>query len=954
MDKNHDNYSNLKNHLNNKLNLINETIVNTNNELINEGLMDAISKMFGGKKPADDKTNQATGLFGFISVAANQIKGLFGSGSSDSKMDRISAKYKDLAKKEMEDEKRRLKNEIDAEENLEIEKLDAEYKVNKQRLDAKSKARVESYRAKQKQVKNIGDRIAQSSLLYSEEDTQMLLNTIRTAGKDLEVDGDSPIAEMRDLTLQILIKPDGTTRTLEEIKKEVDDNPDSDLAKLVKRQSDMATEYKQQSLMALDSDGFKEMVKKHCGDISELDNARNAVDAAKKEREDHKNATATYTALTKMKEAHESAAKEANEATDALAKLIGGNKADGKPINNKDRDPFCMSYDKDSKKVGALGTDDYKAALKTAINQVQGDLSDEEKTQAIKDKLRELGIDDENLVSQLFADGGDMDTIIDGLTDDKIAEMAKKTAEKMTSKVAEAQAAAEAAKTKLSENPDPSTEEGRKTIKETGTDDQKALLETYTAAGNPDLTKDSEFYEGSSANTTRVEEIQSKITKNQEIVDDATNQTKANITQLQNAQAADESRKTKQIPDELKDDIEKAASGIQAGEVVCGEGENKGKIGFYKPDPDDPNKKIFVPKPKHGSTKKEEQEYIAARNMAIMQTQPKDIGDSTWDDIGKIEANDDGTYTIYDKNGEVYSEKISREEAVNIRAAQVSKERSRAQAINLKQDIAEKLKSINKNGELDHKALKALSAEEQALIRDMIKSGTDFSEFFKGIDLNDSDLTAEEIANMFPKDLQKEFMHEIDADDDKGEGNDWEDDEEDNDGDEDLKTSETEEGENDVEDEKKAKNNAGEDLVKGDDGKWYKKKEDGTADTDAGEQTNVAKKKETLKNPAKEWRRRKNKVTGKKTKNYFNVHNKKESISRKEFLKRVETYKKAIAKRKAKDDEEARAAQQSQQGGESDQQSFNYVNLGNHLFESIGVDNKYSKLRDCILNNLNN
>ena len=953
MHKNHDNYSNLKNHLNNKLNLINETIVNTNNELVNEGLMDAISKMFGSKKPADDKTKQATGLFGFISLAANQIKGIFGSGSSDSKTDRISAKYKDLAKKEMEDEKRRLENEIKAEEDLEIEKLESEYKVNKQRLDAKSIARVESYRAKQKQVKNIGDRIAKSQLLYSEEDTQVLLNTIKTAGKDLEVDGDSPIAEMRDLTLQILIKPDGTTRTLEEVKKEVNDNPEGELAKLVKRQSEMATKYKQQSLVALDSDGFADMVKKHCGDISELDNARSAVDAAKEEQELHKKKTAAYTALTKMQKAHGDAAKEVNEATDALATLIGGKKADGTTINNNDRNPFCMSYDKDSKKVGPLGTDEYRTALKTAINQVkQGDLSDEEKNQAIKDKLKELGIDDENLVSNLFADGGDMDAKIDELDDDKIAAMAKKTAEKMTSKVAEAQAAVTTAKTKLSENPDPSTEEGRKAINETGTDEQKALLETYNAAGNPELSTESEFYEGSSANTSMSEEIQSKITKNQKIVDDATSQTKANITQLQNAQAADESRKTKQIPDELKADIEKAASGIQAGEVVCGEeGENKGKIGFYKPDPNDPKKKIFVPKPKHGSTDKSENEYIAARNMAIMQTQPKDIGDSTWDDIGKIEANSDGTYTIYNKNGEVFDDKASREEAINIRAAQVSKERSRAQAIKLKQDIAEKLKGINKNGELDHKALKALSAEEQALIRDMIKSGTDFSEFFKGIDLNDSDLTTEEIANMFPKDLQKEFLHEIDADEDKGEGDDWEDDDEDHGDDEDLKNGGIEKSDEMDDDEDKPKNDAGEDLVKGDDGKWYKKKEDGTADTEAGEQTNVAKKNKTLKNPAKEWRRRKNKVTGKKTKNYFNVHDKKESISRKEFLKRVEIYKKAIAKRKAKEVEEVRVAQQ---GGESDQQSFNYVNLGNHLFESIGVDNKYSKLRDCILNNLNN
>ena len=197
MNNRHDNYSNLKNHLNVKFNLINESDIN--NELINEGLMDAISKVFG-KKPADDKANQATGLFGWISLAANQIKGIFGSGSSDTKTDRISAKYNDLAKREMEDEERRLKDEIKAEEDLEIEKLESEYKVNRQRLDAKSKARVEAYQAKKQQVKNIGDRIAKSKLLYSEEYTQMLLNTIKKAGKDLEVDGDSPIAEMRDLS----------------------------------------------------------------------------------------------------------------------------------------------------------------------------------------------------------------------------------------------------------------------------------------------------------------------------------------------------------------------------------------------------------------------------------------------------------------------------------------------------------------------------------------------------------------------------------------------------------------------------------------------------------------------------------------------------------------------------------------------------------------------------------
>jgi hypothetical protein len=188
--------------------------------------------------------------------------------------------------------------------------------------------------------------------------------------------------------------------------------------------------------------------------------------------------------------------------------------------------------------------------------------------------------------------------------------------------------------------------------------------------------------------------------------------------------------------------------------------------------------------------------------------------------------------------------------------------------------------------------------------------------------------------------LQKEFLHEIDADDDKGEGDDWEDDEEDHGDDEDLKNGGDEKSDEEEDDNDNAKNDAGEQLVKGDDGKWYKKKEDGTADTDAGEQTNVTKKKKTLKNPAKEWRRRKNKVTGKKTKNYFNVHDKKQSISRKKFLEKVEAYKKAIAKRKAK---------------EQNNETFNYVNLGNHLFESIDTNNnKYYNLRNYILSNVNN
>ena len=127
----------------------------------------------------------------------------------------------------------------------------------------------------------------------------------------------------------------------------------------------------------------------------------------------------------------------------------------------------------------------------------------------------------------------------------------------------------------------------------------------------------------------------------------------------------------------------------------------------------------------------------------------------------------------------------------------------------------------------------------------------------------------------------------------------------------------------DVEDEKNAKNSEGKELIKGEDGKWYKKKEDGTADTEGGEQTNtsITKTNKKISNPAKKYHKRKNKRTGKTTKNYYDKDG--NSVNPKEYDQMVENYKKA------------RKRAQERNQTVQDNNSLRYNNLTNYLFEKL-------------------
>ena len=281
------------------------------------------------------------------------------------------------------------------------------------------------------------------------------------------------------------------------------------------------------------------------------------------------------------------------------------------------------------------------------------------------------------------------------------------------------------------------------------------------------------------------------------------------------------------------------------------------------------------------------------------------------------------------KDGDKYfkdGQEISKDEAINILAAQQMQKNVNMDIIAAKQSAIKDLKSIiktetNDSGEktssIDKEKFDKLSPEQKEAILKLVSNP---DEVCKGVDISGSlsvDSVKDTISSLNKNNLPEELKTAInnsentnntnsegesntntDDDYDDGNGNDEDYEDEDNEGseDEDL---------DDLEDDDFEDNDINSDVEKGENGK------------------------SKVKNPAKVWKRRKNKRTGKTTKSYYNgkkdENGNKISISAEEYKEKVKHYKKLKAKRDAR-----RSSTTT-----TDQNSLQYSSLKNYLLENL-------------------
>lgn len=346
------------------------------------------------------------------------------------------------------------------------------------------------------------------------------------------------------------------------------------------------------------------------------------------------------------------------------------------------------------------------------------------------------------------------------------------------------------------------------------------------------------------------------------------------------------------MPEELRADVEKATKGVALGET-----KNNGEIGIWYPSETAQNRQ-FLKKPAINASEEEKEKYKSQREEVALNAtfSNEDITTVKKNPDYDSEDPDSKPYIkiTKDENGNDVKTPISKEEAINICTKNDITARHEADVLALKQQLADKISACIKDGDLDSEAYKKLSKNEREILRKILSGETDPKEMFKGVDTFGS-ATIDKV-NAFKK------AHTDMDTSDKGAFDEY------------MKELDDEDaGDEEIDDNDKTDD---EKLGDGDDNDY--EDESGNRAT----------------HPAKIWKRRKLKNRKGSTKAYYNSDG--ASISAKDYKKRLENYKKAKAK------------------GKVFKESFNYVNLGNHLFESIGntVD-KYSKLQDCILNKLN-
>jgi hypothetical protein len=931
---------------------------------VNEGIFDGIKRVFGwgaDTKPTAEQTTKAKGILG-----------LFGAlkASLSNEDDEITKAYKTA----MEEEQRQLNTQYEElrskSEKLEAAKITAKSKFKQRQRELKHKERVAAYDARLAQVKAFETRAKKINVIFTANETDSMLRTINEVGKDLQIGEDSPFKQMQNLAMQICVGPDGKVRSFDEIKELA--KTDKDLAKHLADYDKIAQEHGQTLISSMkDQKAFS----------AAFDKFQKAADEERVAEEELQQANEKFEEYERNRKAVEAVNKSRAELNNAKQGVADAQKAvdacktsnpfvvlnnDGEPttksnddikeafkIKNTDFDKYIKTEETDDNSVRKFDVDKYIEDLKN--NGVPEDVANK-----IKDNLNAQTINptDVAAINGVIAsalngrkksdNSGEIDpnTVITAEDLSKTAESAGKKAKEnfstLQAKLAEAQ-------TKLNNTPDPlddaaiaddpnDDEETRKKKEELRKfkQDYDNIPENIEIAEGVSVNKDEAYdttKEAGKNYSAQIEQLKNSAETQRKKIDAGR---AARAESRKHALASINEQQSLNLSPEEEEQIANKAEGLQAGESF----DENGNVGYYKVDPKNPNKKEFVRR-KENMTSEEENQYIKDRDTNTLFVDPK-INSAANVKVKK----EDGKWYMIDGDDKT---EISSDEAIAALANRRIAEQSEATIIKKKQDFAATIKKVvGSDGKVNAAEYNKLTDEQKNQIKTVIKNPDMLDNAFKGIDLGGNNETLDDMKKHL-SDVETS-ADDIDAIDNgrddtdynnNGNDTDWEDeknDDEDNSGD-DIETDEVE----DVEDTNKTEDTDkdGNKLKKGSDGKWYKENDlnnDGSPKDNVTAVDHKATKKQNkiLKNPAKEWHRKKNKATGKTTKSYYNGEKDKNgnaiSISAKEFRERVKNYQAA----KAKQSKKTNNTQTPTQTPLSDNNSIiDYTRLRDWLFEKL-------------------
>ena len=868
-----------------------------NKENINEGIGDWLKGLIGKDAKATPKQEKAAKTsFGLLGIFASKI-GIF---RSD---DPVGKAFETIMEEQQSEAEKRMEAFQKSKEGALAAKLKAKWEHKKNQLDLANKKKIAAYNQKKSELEREIKFWHDNTTSYTEEENnaydERLEDSFNALG-DLKI---SELEELDALRLKLAYDDDGNPRDLAKIK----EYAESEEGKATfERFNKLAQKHNKPMLEGVDDEGFKEVMKKVQVSTKQMDDAKDAQKKADEELKDYNKKAGAVSKINDIKTNLKNADTKVTDCDNELKKLTS------KYVGEKDDSGKTSGlFETDEENRLKLKSDaDIQSAIQSAIDGkfADGD-TDDVKKESIRKALTGLGIPD-SVISNL-----DTDSTME-FNANKIAEKIKDklTAEGSGEKLKEsilndANKQYDAARSKLKnakavqnrwneinnciENGTPVNEMSAE-AQEMLSDEQISNIDAYREI--PKVDRENGAYD---PNNPYGKEVKGRLEKDKSACDEAVKE----LNEINEARKAERKMRLKQleksnsIPTEVQEKIDKYMQGVDRGETKIfktekdenGKEKKKEQVGYYVTNAE--GKKEFIEKPGIDATKEEKEKYERGRDKALI----LNIDENP--PFKNVEFLGDGKYKID-------GEEIDDEDFAVAAQAEISLYHQNKELGNAKREefINSKLdKMINsKDGSFNKEEYDKLSDEEKECVDAMIK---------------DPDKYLGKLANRDAKfdGIKKKLEDEkFQMKYDKYENTDDEDDEETKE----LRNSQDDEIEDD-------------ELVKGEDGKLYKKKEDGTADIDGGE---VSSDKATLKNPAKIWHKKKNKRTGKITKNYHDDNG--NSISPEDFKKLVKNYNEKKKKRQEAQKQETQK-QEIQKQEDQKQEVNTGESLSNYLKRAI-------------------
>jgi hypothetical protein len=759
--------------------------------------------------------------------------------------------------------------------------------------------KINAYKAQEKQLKDEAGFWRNNKRQYTAEQLEGFNRTREELYSSLGAIDDEGIVELNRLTTLITTDENGNTLSIEEIKQKAKDNPEFKVQ--LEKYEKLANKYKKPMIEGAKTEDFYKQLGKTYAAATEISRAETALTNAKTLANNYEKISKQVSVFKEKETEHKKAQEALNVATSAVENF--GNQyvtvdANGKVVAKED------------------------ANFRGMLTPLEGtNLSDETTLNEYIDKLKNMGVP-ESVVTTIQnaaanpGESGDVansiESAINSLNDDQLSEVSENVIQHQQTKYDELKTKKSEAEANVTNNPKPSKDDPEFADIKDMTDEQLIEYDVTTDAGKQ---TQKSIEDGLKEAETQVKKIQ----KDRE--------TRAAKRKAENEEY--QAMQKRKIPDEFKDEVNKAKSGLDVGETKV-----DGKPGIRVPKLDEngnPVKKEdgtpdydFIPKPDPNASDDEQKEYDRKKDKLVLNTK---LGDASGESIERR----NGEY--YYKNGDVEikldpNNPSDKSEITRIYAEQQIRAEQRALILGKKQELADKLSKCIKDGDLDPAVYKTMSNAEKEALRDIVSGKVSVDDMFAGVDLAGSSVkdsvnnfkkqhkdlvTAEngEDGNGKDKGSFEEYMKDLDDEaEDKGFDGDADHDDEDN-----------------VEDDEKGLLNDEGDLETDEDEEY----------TDDEGNTKTRKKK--LKNPAKIWRRKKKKNGKGTTSSYYNKEG--DSISKKEFKKRMATYKEALKKKKDKQSStntDTTTNNTTNTGGErrvGDASKIDYTNLSNWLFEKL-------------------